>query len=123
MIAVDTSAVVAILEKEDDAARYITALEEDEAPVMSAATFVELNAVMWHKRGTGGIDIINRFMALARITIEPLTHKQAMLARDAYCRFGSLNFGDCYAYALASDKAIPLLFKGEDFARTDILPC
>ena len=123
MIAVDTSAVVAILEKEEDAAHYIMALEQDEAPVMSAATFVELNAVMWHKRGTGGIDIIDRFMALARITIEPLTHKQAMLARDAYCRFGSLNFGDCYAYALASDKKVPLLFKGDDFGKTDILSC
>ena len=123
MIAVDTSAVVAILEKEEDAERYIMALEEDEAPIMSAATFVELNAVMWHKRGAAGIDIIDQFITLTKITIEPLTHMQAMLARDAYFRFGSLNFGDTYAYALASDKEIPLLFKGNDFTKTDILPC
>ncbi len=123
MIAVYTSAVVAILEKEEDAAHYIMALEADEAPIMSAATFVELSAVMWHKRGGAGIDILDRFMTLAKISIEPLTHNQAILARDAYFRFGSLNFGDTYAYALASDRGIPLLFKGNDFTKTDIRSC
>ena len=123
MIAVDTSAVVAILEKEDDAGRYIAALEADDAPLMSAASFVELNAVMRHKRGAGVVAIVERFVEAAAIGIEPLTPAQARLAVEGYLRFASLNFGDAFAYALAREKGIPLLFKGEDFAKTDVLMC
>lgn len=123
MIVVDTSAVVAILEQEDDARRYIAALEADEAPIMSAATFVELNAVMKHRRGALAADIVDRFVSIAGIVVEPLTAEQAVIARDAYLRFGSLNLGDSYAYALASDRAVPLLFKGDDFTKTDIASC
>lgn len=120
MIVVDTSAVVSILEKEEDADRFIQALETDEAPLMSSATFVELNAVMWHKRGAAGVDILDQFIGITRMIMEPLTHHQALLAREAYFKFSSLNFGDCFSYALAKDKKVPLLFKGNDFTKTDI---
>lgn len=122
MIVIDSSAVVAILLGEEDAARYMAAIERDDAPLMSAASFVELNAVMKHRKGPGVIAIIDRFLAQAAIAIEPVTERQAWLARDAYMRFGVLNFGDVFAYALAKDKTVPLLFKGEDFRRTDIVP-
>lgn len=121
MIVLDTSAVVAILEKEEDAERYITALEESDLLLMSAATFVELNAVMWHRRGAAGIDILDQFMEVTKIRIEALTQEQAICAREAYIRFGALNFGDTYAYALAKTRTLPLLYKGNDFSKTDIL--
>lgn len=123
MIALDTSAVVAILEDEQDAERFAQAIEADDAPIMSVATFVELNAVMWHKRGASAVALVDRFMAVAGVTVEPLTAAQAVIARDAYIRFSALNFGDSYAYALARDKGVLLLFKGNDFSRTDVLGC
>lgn len=123
MIVVDTSAAVAILEQESDASHFMDALVTDGAPIMSAATFVELNAIMRHKRGSAIVDIIDRFIAAAAIQIEPLTPDQALIARDAYHRFGALNFGDTFAYALAKDKDVPLLFKGDDFSKTDVTPC
>ncbi len=123
MIAVDTSPVVAILEKENDAERYIEALEVNDAPVMSAATFVELNAVMKHKHESVVTGIVGRFIDRAAIAIEPLTPQQAVLARDAYIHFSTLNFGDAFAYALAKDKNVPLLFKSNDFDKTDITAC
>jgi ribonuclease VapC len=122
MMAVDTSAVVAVLEREEDAERYIAAFLEDETPLMSTATFVELSAVMWHRRGEASIGIVNRFIAVTQLMIEPLTHEQALLARDAYRRFRSLNLGDSYSYALAKARNIPLLFKGNDFIGTDVTP-
>ena len=123
MIVVDTSAIIAILEGEEDADKYIQALEEDDNPIMSAATFVELCAVMKHKGGQPTIAIINRFFEVSGITIEPFSKNQSYLARDAYFTYGILNLGDCFAYALAKDKNIPLLFKGDDFYQTDITPC
>mgnify|MGYP001442305198 CR=1 FL=1 len=122
MIAIDTSAIIAILEAEEDAAHYIAALEEDDAPLLSAATFVELNAVMKHKGGQAALNIVDRFIELANITIEPFTADQALIAREAYFRFSVLNLGDAYSYALAKQKGIPLLFKGKDFFETDIMP-
>ncbi|MDP0500319.1 MAG: type II toxin-antitoxin system VapC family toxin [Verrucomicrobiota bacterium JB022] len=120
MIVVDTSAIVAILEQEPEAERFLQALLAAELPVMSAATLVELSAVMIRKRGEAAGQIVDRLLAAVGVQIEPLTHDQALLAREAYRRFSSLNFGDCFAYALAQDKAAPLLYKGNDFGQTDV---
>lgn len=120
MIAIDTSAIIAILQQEHDSDFFISALEEDDLPLMSAATFVELHAVMKHKGGKPAQEIVNRFIKLADIRIEPLTPTQAEIACNAYHTYSVLNLGDSYSYALAKDKNIPLLYKGKDFAQTDL---
>ncbi|HSI40236.1 MAG TPA: type II toxin-antitoxin system VapC family toxin [Xanthobacteraceae bacterium] len=132
MIVVDTSAVVAIFRQEPDAALHAGRIGHDDDPVMSAATLVEASLVL---RGLKKIAAehaeqwLNRFLDAAGIRVEPVTAAQADLAREAHRRFGkgtghaaSLNYGDCFAYALARSMRAPLLFKGEDFARTDIEP-
>ena len=120
MIAVDTSALVAILEGENDAATYAEILEHEGQVLLSAATYVELCAVMSKKRGQACADDIDAFLTIAQIEIEPLTQKQAKIASDAYSRYSVLNLGDSYSYSLAKDKKIPLLFKGNDFTETDL---
>uniref|UniRef100_E6Q4Z2 PIN domain-containing protein n=1 Tax=mine drainage metagenome TaxID=410659 RepID=E6Q4Z2_9ZZZZ len=124
---IDTSALVAILRDEPDAARYAEAIAGARERRVSAATYVETAAVI---DGAGDAIASRRLDELfreARIIIEPVTASQAQLARQAYRDFGKgrghaakLNFGDCFAYALASERSEPLLFKGEDFARTDV---
>ena len=120
MIVIDTSAVIAVLENEDDADFYIQQLEEAIAPVMSSATYVELCAVMSHKRGDKSLVIVDRFIKDAEISIESFTQEQAKLARDAYIKYKILNLGDSYSYALAKSTGMPLLFKGNDFSQTDL---
>lgn len=124
---IDTSVVVAIVRREPgwlDLARLIT-----EAPSarMSAATLVEISIVVDRLGDPQASSALDAVLDTMSITIEPLTEQQARLARDAYRRFGKgsghqarLNMGDCFSYALARDAGEPLLFKGMDFARTDI---
>ncbi len=123
---IDTSALIAILFNESDAPTYARAIEQADSRRISAANFVE--AAMVAERFTGG-RAGSRFDALvrtSRIIIEPFTVEQAHLARQAFLDYGKgrhaagLNFGDCFAYALSKASNEPLLFKGEDFARTDI---
>ena len=91
--------------------------------MMAAASYVELCAVMSKKRGAGVVEEVGDLIAEANITIEPVTPEQARIARTAYVEYGALNFGDVFSYALAKDHDIPLLFKGEDFAKTDVRSC
>jgi ribonuclease VapC len=124
---VDTSALVAMLRGEPDASRYSESLRRAGGARISAATYVELAAVI---DGQGDPVLSGALDGLLRtygVTIEPLTEVQARIARTAYRLFGKgsghparLNLGDCFAYALARDLSEPLLFKGEDFALTDI---
>jgi ribonuclease VapC len=124
---IDTSAVVAIVRLEPDGHVYEELIATAVAPRMSAATFVEFAIVidrLMDPRASGALDAVISTMA---ITVEPLTERQARLARDAYQRFGKgsghparLNMGDCFSYALAKDLGEPLLFKGDDFRLTDI---
>lgn len=122
---VDTSALMAILLQEEDARSYADAVAGASA-VMSAASYVELTIVAL-SRGLRGRAELEATLADALIDIVPVTIDQAQLAADAYERYGkgrhpaSLNFGDCFAYALARSRSEPLLFKGEDFALTDVL--
>jgi ribonuclease VapC len=125
---VDTSAVLAVLFAEDDAAAYSRAISEAESRRMSAANFVEAAIVVEAQTRSGGSRQFDAFIRRAGLVIEPVTEEQAHVARQAYSDFGKgrhragLNFGDCFAYALAKVTGEPLLYKGEDFKRTDIEP-
>ncbi|MEO0414418.1 MAG: type II toxin-antitoxin system VapC family toxin, partial [Verrucomicrobiota bacterium] len=112
----------AILEGEADATLYAEALQGSGKSYMSSATFTELGVVMTRKRGAEyASNELSEFLKLAQIIIEHLTASQAHLAIKAYSRFGILNFGDCFTYAFAKEKNLPLLFKGDDFSKTDLL--
>lgn len=126
---VDSSALVAILTREPEADAFADALARADAPSLSAATYVETAVVIDARRNPALSRAFDRFLDDNRLAVEPVTPTQAKIAREAYRDFGRgsghparLNFGDCFAYALARDKNLPLLFKGGDFAHTDIDP-
>jgi ribonuclease VapC len=123
----DTSAIVAILQDEPEAEAFARAMEENRPVRLSAANWLEAAVVV---DGNRSPVLSRRFDALLReaaVEIEPVTARQAELAREAYRAFGRgsghpahLNFGDCFAYALAMERDEALLFKGNDFASTDV---
>ena len=123
---IDTSALISILDQEPDAARFVRAIATDRERLLSAANLVEAGIVMQARRGDDGVRDFDLLIAKLKVDIAPLSIKQADLARKAFRRFGrghhpsQLNFGDCFAYALAEDCSAPLLFKGNDFAQMDI---
>lgn len=124
---VDTSALVAIFLGESDAMSYAHAIEAAARPRISAATYLEIGILADTKGNPVASRRLDDFISEARLTIEPFTEQQARIARDAYRDFGEgsghpakLNFGDCFAYALAKTAREPLLFKGNDFSHTDI---
>lgn len=125
---VDTSALIAILRAEPDAGRFAAALAStDEPKRISAASYLEAAIVIDAGRDPVASGLLDELIARAGIVIEPVTADQARTARAAYRDYGKggghpagLNFGDCFAYALAKARGEPLLFKGEDFARTDV---
>ena len=123
---VDTSAVLAILFHEPDAARFATAITMASSRRMSVATLVEATIVLESRSGPAAGYELDAFLQEAGIELEPVTPEQAQAARRAWRRFGKgnhpagLNFGDCFAYALAEARREPLLFKGQDFELTDI---
>ena len=122
---VDTSALLAILFREPEDLRYRAAIFRAEIARMSAASYVEAHVVVTRRR-PNQIAELDALIARLELRIEPLTLDHARAARDGFRRFGQtrhpagLNFGDCFAYALAATTREPLLFKGDDFARTDI---
>lgn len=126
---IDTSALIAILRAEPEKLAYASAIERANDRRISAANFVETALVIDGSRDPIASRRLDDLLREAQISIEPVTERQAHIARAAYRDFGrgskhpaSLNFGDCFAYALAADKGEPLLFKGEDFRHTDIAP-
>ena len=124
---VDSSAVLAILFTESDAETYARALTQADSCRMSAVNFVEVAIVVEAQTKDSGSRQFDAFFRRAGIAIEAVTEEQAHAARQAYTDFGKgrhpagLNFGDCFAYALAKVTGEPLLFKGEDFKKTDII--
>ncbi len=123
---VDSSALVAILRDEPERDQFVELLAERPAR-MSAANWLEAAMVADGSRVAAG-DRLDRLVAAARITIEPVTEAHARAARLAFRRYGrgsgspaGLSFGDCFAYALAATSGEPLLFKGDDFTHTDVL--
>ncbi|WP_350278215.1 type II toxin-antitoxin system VapC family toxin [Kribbella sp. HUAS MG21] len=125
---VDTSALIAILRAEPDAADFAEAIEAATTRRMSAANFLEAAVLIDSARDPVVSRRFDELCAAAEIRIEPVTEQQARTAREAYRDFGKgsghpagLNFGDCFAYALAKDAGEPLLFKGKDFIHTDLV--
>jgi len=127
-VILDTSALFAILGDEPERRSFNEAIEAAESRRMSVATFVEISIVLEARYGAEGSRELDLFLERAAIELVPVDLEQARLARRAWNRFGkgrhpaALNFGDCFAYALAAAVGEPLLFKGDDFAQTDIVP-
>jgi ribonuclease VapC len=125
-VIVDSSAVIAILFDEHDALTFATAIGGAEAVVMAAPTLVETTLVAEGRTRDGMRDRLDALLSEAGAEIVPFTAEHAALARDAWRRYGKgrhpagLNLGDCFSYALAKARSEPLLFKGDDFARTDV---
>jgi ribonuclease VapC len=125
---VDTSAVIAILKEEQDAPRFLRAVAISTQPKrMSAANYLEAGIVVDANRNPLLSRRLDDLIAQTEIEVEAVTPQQADIARAAYRDFGKgsghpagLNFGDCFAYALAKSMREPLLFKGDDFAHTDV---
>jgi ribonuclease VapC len=122
----DTSALAAIFFGEPEAALYTQLIHGADRCLISAANFLELSIVIEGQIGPDAGRQCDAFFRRADIIIEPFTVEQAYLARQAFLDFGKgrhsagLNFGDCFSYALAKITGEPLLFKGEDFKKTDI---
>jgi ribonuclease VapC len=128
-VIVDTSALIAILRAEPDAEAFAEAIELADSRRLSAAGYVEIGAVIDRAGDAVASRRIDELLRTAAISIEAVTEEQARIARAAFRDFGrgsghpaKLNFGDCFAYALAETTGEPLLFKGNDFVHTDI-PC
>jgi ribonuclease VapC len=126
-VIIDTSALIAILRDEPEAASFAEAIRVAEVRRISAATYVEVGIVIDRAGDAVASRRLDDLIAAMSITIEPVTADQARLAREAHRDFGRgtghrarLNFGDCLVYALAADLREPVLFKGDDFASTDI---
>jgi ribonuclease VapC len=125
-VVLDTSALVAILLGEPEQPALIGAMAEYEDILISAATLVEASIVMRAKTGDQGVADLDELLAAAAVRCVAVDRVQAGIARDAFARFGkgrsvaALNFGDCFSYALATVTDRPLLFKGADFAHTDV---
>ncbi len=123
----DTSAIVAILKREPEYSDLLVAISEAPVRRLSAASFVEAAAVVDSLRSPSASRRLDELLEKLGIVIEPVTVSQARIARDAYRDFGKgrghkaqLNFGDCFAYALARETGEPLLYKGNDFSHTGI---
>jgi ribonuclease VapC len=124
---IDASAVLAILFAEDDAERYANAIAGADTRLMSAANYLEAAIVVDNQVGVAAGRQFDAFMSRAEVGVEAVTRQHADIARQAYLDFGKgthaagLNFGDCFAYALSKATGLPLLFKGNDFSRTDVV--
>jgi ribonuclease VapC len=126
-VIVDNSAIIAILTAEADAAIYARAIADADVRRLSAASYLECGIVLDTQRDPVISRSLDELLAEAKFVIEPVTERQARLARQAYADFGKgtghragLNFGDCLSYALALDTREPLLWKGDDFGHTGI---
>lgn len=126
---VDSSALIALLRDEPEAMSYAKAIANAATRRLSAVSYAESAAVIDGSRDPIASRRFDDLLREAEVVIEPVTESQARIAREAYRDFGrgsghpaKLNFGDCFSYALAKTTGEPLLFKGDDFARTDIAP-
>ena len=127
--ALDTSALVAILLDESDAEPFRLYLDTQTGPVVSVATLHELYCVVTREAFGNGTKRTNDMLLFIVPQMVPFDLDQLVIARDAYARYGrgsghraNLNMGDCFSYALAKSRNLPLLFKGDDFIHTDIVP-
>lgn len=125
-VVIDTSAIVAILQDEPERREFNEVIEAATERRISAASFVEASIVVDARYGNDGLRAFDLFFAKAGIETCPVDAEQAQIARQAYRDYGrkrhaaALNFGDCFAYALAVQLGEPLLYKGSDFSMTDV---
>jgi ribonuclease VapC len=126
-VIIDSSALVAVFREEPDADRFKIAIATADKRRISAANFVETAIVVDRLHDPLASKRLDDFLARTQIEIAPVTERQARIAREAYRNFGKgsghpaqLNYGDCFAYALATELAEPLLFKGDDFTKAGI---
>ena len=123
---VDSSAVIAILEREPEAELFAGLMEEAAVRLISAVSVLECGMLALSRRGAAGVRELDLFLGRGGFDIVPFDADQAAVARGAFDVFGKgrhpagLNFGDCASYALSRTAAEPLLFKGDDFGRTDL---
>lgn len=124
---VDSSAVVAVISEEPDAAAFTEAMIRAGRLRMSAATYLETSIVVDARRDPVAVRVVDTILGRFGVEVEAFTAEHADIARAAYRDFGKgtghparLNFGDCFAYALAKATGEPLLYKGDDFGHTDI---
>jgi ribonuclease VapC len=126
---IDASAVIAILQNEPEAASCAKVIASARIRRISAVNYVEAAVVIDGSREPVASRRFDELFRAAQVTVEPVTEAQAQIAREAYRDFGKgsghragLSFGDCFAYALAKATGEPILFKGDDFAHTDLTP-
>lgn len=126
---VDTSAMVAIIRDDPDTKRLLQIVRGHPSPRISAGNLLELSMVIDGARNPALSAELDRIIITLGVITEPVTFEQVTIARDAFRRYGKgsghgarLNYGDCFAYALARERGEPLLFIGNDFAQTDIEP-
>lgn len=123
---IDTSAILAILFREEDARRFERAISRASAPRISAVTLVEAAIVTEARGGFGAGQDLDDLVEEAQIQVVPVTRQHSEAARNAWRCYGkgnhpaALNLGDCFVYALARTAREPLLFKGKDFGLTDV---
>ena len=124
---IDTSALIAMMLNEAEAPHFERLLASAQTSSMSAANYLEAGIVVDSQHNPVVSRALDRIISVAEIAIVPVTEEHALIARRAYQDFGrgsghpaQLNFGDCFAYALAATTGEPLLFKGDDFTETDI---
>ncbi len=130
MIAIDSSALIAILDDEPERASFSAIIAASDRCLVSAVTAYETGLVMYGRHREGGLDDLWDLLALIGAEIVVFDERQAKASLDAFTRFGKgvhprarLNLGDCAAYALAMTNNAPLLFKGDDFRATDVAIC
>ncbi len=122
----DSSAVLAILQDEPERAEFLTHVEESAQRLISAVSVLEVSMVLEGRRGPDAAYMLDHFLNRASVKTVAFDEVQLQLARTAFRRFGKgrhragLNFGDCASYALAQWTGEPLLYKGTDFAATDV---
>ena len=128
VIVIDLPAVIAIFMREPDADRMLEVMRRAHRPRLSAANLLEVLMVLDGRTASSNRDLLEGWLTRLDAEIEPVTAAQAWLAHEAFRRFGKgihparLNYGDCFAYGLARELDMPLLFKGNDFPLTDIRP-
>ncbi|MER2534880.1 MAG: type II toxin-antitoxin system VapC family toxin [Rhizobiaceae bacterium] len=129
MIVIDTSVVIAVLKNEPDAATLIRRMAAASVRHMSAGSIVECGIVVGANYGDAGLEAMRQLCASLSLDVIPVDADQARTGYEAFRRYGrgsghpaNLNFGDCFSYALARTRHLPLLFKGDDFIHTDVVP-
>ena len=125
---IDTSALLAILRGEEECDAFIDAIANHPDPIISAATLVEARIVVEARFGPDGTGRLNQLLEASGVRVVALDEAQAIAAHRAWRDFGRgnsparLNLGDCFSYSLAKETGRSLLFKGDDFTRTDMEP-